>query len=409
MNFSLAREIYGVPWCVDAISFMQLNSILKNIQNGVELDGSEEKLNSISFFDFNSKSTLSKSEFDSNSNLGFNGIGIINLNGAITKNGGQSSYGTKHLSAQMLEMAKYKEVTSFIVVTDSGGGSSGAVKLMVDTINEVKKTKTVYGLVEKGGMAGSAAYGIISACSEVYSEDEMNIVGSVGTMIQFSGKPHGSIDSNGEKTIVLYATKSTEKNKAFNEAIDNDNYELLVNELLDPVNESFINMVLENRPQLKGSNYDNGHTVFSKDAIGTFIDGILSFEELVSKIELSSKLSINNNSNKKKMTKEGLQSEHASVYSEIVTEGVAKEKDRVQSWLAYVSADATAVIEGINSGLEITNAQAHQFQVKLATNGKLADLKQDLVIDEFSTTQTTTVDNGGLNDKQREIKAAFNF
>lgn len=281
MNFPLAKEIYGQPWSVDAVSMMHLTSILKNIQNGVALDISENKLNSISLLEFKGETKIISDNWDLKNSDSFEGIGVVNLNGPITKNGGASTNGTKQISSLMLQMSQDSRIKGFVIKTDSGGGATGAVQLMIDAINKVKETKPVYALVEKGGMAGSAAYGIISASTGIYSEDGMNIVGSVGAMIQFSGKPNGTVDSDGEKHIVLYATKSTAKNKGFEEAINNDNYEMIINELLDPINENFISNVISNRPQLAGTSYDNGHTVFSKDAIGTFIDGIASFDEVV--------------------------------------------------------------------------------------------------------------------------------
>ena len=204
-------------------------------------------------------------------------------------------------------MSKDSRVKGFIFLTDSGGGATSAVQLMQDAINEVKKTKPVYALIEKGGMAGSAAYGIISPCSGIYSEDGMNIVGSCGTMIQFSGMPNGNVDTDGEKHITLYASKSTAKNKGFEEAIENDNYKIIINELLDPINDNFLANILANRPALAGSKYDDGHTVFAKDASGTFIDGIASFDEVVNMILTNpikgSNSNNNNNPKSKVMTK----------------------------------------------------------------------------------------------------------
>ena len=412
MNFPLAKEIYGSPWSVDAVSLMHLASILKNIQNGVSLDVPEKKLNSISLLEIKNETRIVNDNFDLSNTDSFEGIGVINLNGPITKNGGMSTSGTKDLASSMIQMSKDSRIKGFIVKTDSGGGASAAVQIMIDAINEVKSTVPVYAVVEKGGMAGSAAYGIISACTGIYSEDPMSIVGSVGTMISFSGTPHGNVDSNGEKTVVLYATKSTAKNKAFNEAIDNDNYELLINELLDPINENFIANVLSNRPQLAGSKFDDGHTVFSKDAVGTFIDGIASFEEVVSMVlsdnkvkKISSKSNINSKSNK--MTKQEFKSEHPTVYAEILNEGMAQEKDMVGSWMAYYKADPDAVLAGIESGLAITNAQSHKFQAKLASQGMLENLQKDSPKD-LSTKESTTVDNQ-ISQEEKEIKEAFNF
>jgi len=412
MNFPLAKEIYGSPWSVDSVSMLHLSSILKNLQNGIALDVPEQKLNSISLLKIKSDTRIVNDEWDLNNKDSFEGIGIVNLNGPITKNGGMSSFGTKELSSSMLKMSKDSRIKGFVVKTDSGGGASAAVQIMVDAINEVKSIVPVYALVEKGGMAGSAAYGIISACTGIFSEDGMNIVGSVGTMIQFSATPHGNVDTNGEKTICLYATKSTAKNKAFEEAINNDNYELLVNELLDPVNENFISTVVSNRPLLKGTNFDDGHTVFSKDAIGTFIDGIASFDEVVSMILSDSKkgvnTNINNKSNSNKMTKEQLQSEFPAVYSEILQEGVSQEREMVAGWNAFKGIDAKAVEAGIASGLPIKQSEVNSFIVKATQVKAVNDLKSDNAPD-IVTNETSTEGDPELSAKQKEANAAFDF
>ncbi|APZ82858.1 hypothetical protein [Flavobacterium phage FL-1] len=420
MNFPLAKEVYGTPWSIDEVSFMHLNSILRNFQNGVSLDIPETKLNSISLMEISSETRLIRSKWSLDNNDSFDGIGIINLNGPITKSGGASSYGTKDLSSNMLQMSKDSRIKGFVIIADSGGGATAAIKIMQDAINEVKKTKSVYALIEKGGMAGSACYGIISACTAIYSEDEMNIVGSAGTMIQFSGKPNGTVDSEGEKHVTLYATKSTKKNKGFVEAIEKDNYKIIVNELLDPINENFLESILFNRPVLEGSNYDNGHTVFSKDAIGTFIDGIASLDEVISMIlsdtstNTGSNKNSNNNPNSKKMNKAEIKSAHPEAYAEILAEGANSEKERVNSWMAYNEADPKAVAEGIASGNAISQAQSHTFLVSLAKKGNvnstIADLKSENA--KPVTTKETETDQKTVSAEEAaeaELKAAFDF
>jgi hypothetical protein len=262
-------------------------------------------------------------------------------------------------------------------------------------------------------MAGSAAYGIISSATGIYSEDEMNIVGSVGTMIQFSGAPNGTVDSDGNKQITLYATKSTAKNKGFEEAIENDNYQILINDLLDPINESFISSVLQGRPQLKSTNFDNGHTVFSKDAVGTFIDGIASFDEVVSMILSDSKKGSNSNSNinsnLKKMNKTEIKQNHSAVYSEIVNEGIEIQKEIVAGWIPFYEADSKAVIEGIKSGEAIKESQKNSFLVAIANKGRVADLAADNAAPVVTEQTTTVVEGTEESESEKEAKAAFNF
>ncbi len=422
MNFGLAKEIYGLnTWCIDSISFHSLSAILRNLQNGVSLEIPDNKYNSFSSIQFDSNSKIvtrpygddwSPGQLDNNED--FTAIVVLNLNGVITKSGGASSVGMEQISNVMLKASSDKRVVGFVLRTDSGGGSSGAVEVMVDAINTIKKTKPVYSVITKGGMAGSAAYGIISASSKIFSESEMNIVGSVGTMIQFSGKPHGNVDQDGEKTIVLYATKSTMKNKAFEEAVNNDNYSLIINDLLDPINENFIAQTLANRPQLEGTKFDNGHTVFAKDAVGTFIDGIASFDQVVEMVLLdangtstNSNTNINQNSNNSKMNRTELNQEHPELVQSIIQEGVIAERERVASWEAYREADSKAVSEGIASGLPITNAQSHSFLVAMAQKGKVEGLQADSLQPIVTAESTTSVDDD--TDSKKELESAFDF
>jgi ClpP class serine protease len=412
MNFGLAREIYGLnAWSVDPITFQSLMSTLKNVQNGVTLEIPDVKYNSISFYNVKSKETRLVTEtWQLSNDNDFEGIGVINLNGPITKGGGASSYGTKDLSSQMLSMANDNRIKGFILKVDSGGGASNAVSILSDTINEIKQTKPVYTLVEKGGIMASAAYGIGSAGNKIFAEDNMSTIGSVGTMISFEGKKSFHEDRDGYKNIVLYATKSTEKNKAFNEALDNDNYELLVNELLDPINENFIAMVESNRSQLKGTDFDNGHTVFSKDAIGTFIDGIASFNEVVemvledSKNNSSSNLSLINS--QKKMTKEELKQSHPEVYSSVVSEGANAERERVASWMVYANTDLEAVTQGIKGGAEISASQREEFMVKMNSAEMIKKLQSDS--QDAVVVAEAPVNEGG-NPKNEELENAFGF
>lgn len=412
MNFGLAKEIYGGgAWCVDPISFLSLSSILKNIQNGVKLDVPEKKYNSVSFLDLKSATKLIQRDWQLESKDDFEAIGIINLNGPITKGGGASSTGMIELSNMMFSMSKDERVKGFVILTDSGGGASSAVEIMTDTINEIKQTKPVYALVTKGGMAGSAAYGIISAATKIYSEHKMNVVGSVGTMISFEAHKANSESPDGLKHITVYASKSTMKNKAFEEAVNNDNYDLLVSEILDPINENFIEMVGNNRPKLKSTKFDDGHTVYSRDAIGTFIDGIASFKEVVEMVveESNSNITLNPNinSNSKKMNKAEIKSAHPETYNEILSEGRTAEKERVGSWMAYSKVDAEAVEAGIASGLEISPSQRENFNVKMQQAAILGNLVIDsakpIVTAESQITETVKT------EKDKELESAMDF
>lgn len=389
MNYLLAKEIYGLnPWFVDAHSFPVLSSILESAKNGSRFEDDSEKCNSIFLFNPNSAKIVDRpygpywnpGQLDSKEN--FEAIGVINVDGPITVNGGYSSNGVKQISAQMLSMSKDDRIKGFVIVGNSGGGSSAAVEIFTRTILEIRKTKPVNSVIPEGGMAASAMYGILTATGNIYAESEMSIVGSSGTMVQFDGRKANTESPDGVKHIRLYASKSTHKNKDFEEALNHDNYDLIINELLDPINERFQEHNLTNRPLLQGTSFDNGHTKFAKDSVGTFIDGLASFDQVVEltmkEAKSKNKGTKNNiNKNSSKMTIDQLRSEHPETYNSIFKAGVDSEKDRVGTWMAHIGTDAEVVKNGIKSGEIISGAVREELLVKATSKAHLKSLQKD--------------------------------
>jgi ClpP class serine protease len=412
MNFGLSREIYGVPWCVDAITYQSLNAILTNSRNGVKLELPEVKYNSVDLLVVNSETRLIQREWQLNNSNEFEGIGILNLNGPITKGGGASSSGMIEMSNSMLSMSADKRIKGFIILGDSGGGSTSAVRIMADTISQVKQTKPVYTLIQKESVLASAAYGIAAPSTKIFAEDGMSMVGSLGTMLNISAKKDNSTDADGTKNIVIYASKSTMKNKPIREAINNDNYDLILSELIDPINENFLSKIISKRPQLSGTSYDDGHVVFSKDAVGTFIEPIASFDQVVEMVlsdakEMSTNTNTNiNNNPNSKMTKEELKQSNPDVYASIATEGAEAQQEIVNSWLPFIEADSKAVLEGIKSGKPLLESQKNVFLVALAQKGRIASLQSDNA-PAVVTNESATVVNAE-EAKQKEINEIAN-
>ena len=394
-NYSLAREIYSQAWLVDGLTYSALTSLLKSVKSGNH-QTAEEQLNSVSALsDF--KLIQNLEQLDNSES--FEGIGLININGVIISDSTSSTRGMREIASQSIKMAQDKRIKSFVLYANSGGGASGAVEIMTDAISYIQNDlgKKVVAFIPQAGCAYSAMYGIISACSEIYSAHEMNGFGSVGTMIEFDGKAHESVDSDGYKTVRLYATKSVQKNKSFEDAINTDNYEMIVSEMLDPINERFINLVQTNRPQLKGTNFDDGRIVFAKDAIGTYIDGIKSFSAVISEMQQNTNtLIINNN----KMTVSELKQNHPETYNSIFSEGVKSEQDRVGAWMAHSKTDLEVVSKGIESNEPISNAIREQLFVKANEQKHLANFQAD-------SAEAIDVPESGAPQSQEDLAKSF--
>lgn len=412
INFGLAKEIYGATaWAVDSRTFGSYLKMVQDWRNGVVLSTPEEKYNSC--FILNAKSgvkTVSRvwePKYETESDL----VYIINLNGPITKNGGDSTFGTKDLANNIKYFESFDNVIGGIILGDSGGGSSNAVEIFDSAVSE--RTKPIVTLLEKGSTAASACYGCISGSDYIMSDGKSNLVGSIGTMCDFEAIPHGNVNQDGVKTIRIYATKSTAKNKWYEEAVNNDNFEPLISDVLDPANEEFIKRIQKNRPQvlesqLDGSDYKTGKVVGSlidgfgtmKDAINKVISLSKDYKNPTAKPKEKTEEKKSNSLNKLNMDKEQLKADHPKLYQEVYGEGIkagiAAEKDRTGPWLAHANTDLPAVLKGIESGGEITATARENFLVKASTQKKKQDLKSD------SAPDLDVEESNGLENEKTE-------
>jgi len=108
----------------------------------------EEKANQSYVLDLKSGVKTIRSQWHNDTQSEHDLIYIINLNGPITKNGGESTYGTKDLAANIKMFEANPKVKGGIILGDSGGGSTVAVEIFRSTLHERKKP--IVTLIEKG-------------------------------------------------------------------------------------------------------------------------------------------------------------------------------------------------------------------------------------------------------------------
>jgi ClpP class serine protease len=363
MNFRLAKEIYGNPWFVDPFSFIQLSKTLESINNGAVLDVGEVKSNQ---FGILSKDlAYSARRISRMDDVPKGSIAVYNFDSVITKHGGMSHYGTVDIAAQFSKMEKNENVIGHIFFGESGGGSANAVKYMREVSAKSARKKPLVGYIEDIG--ASALMYIFSDADYILAKSEDAIVGSIGTMMSLEGFKSGTEDKTGKRHLRIYASQSINKNKEFENAINDFNYDLIKSEILDPHCQDFINDMTINRPNITPIQ-KTGATFKAGQCIGTLIDEIGSFEMAVNKVkELSNNNSNNQNSNK--MTIEELKAEHPGVFAQVFDSGKAagllvgkaEENDRVNTWLVFNDLDSKKVKDGIESGEGMKEAEKLNF------------------------------------------------
>ena len=110
------------------------------------------------------------------------GVGIIEITGALTKRGSSLSAaaGMLDIAATVNQYAADPAVKSILLRIDSPGGTVAGTGDLADAVWNARQKKTVIASVED--QAASAAYWIASQAGEVYA-NETGTVGSIGTFL----------------------------------------------------------------------------------------------------------------------------------------------------------------------------------------------------------------------------------
>lgn len=173
-------------------------------------------------------------------------VAIIPLHGTMTKYDTCESYGTTFIAKRLREMADDENVIGLVLDIDSPGGSCSAIPPMLEAIGYARsKGKPVY---VHADCCASAAYWVASQCDAIYMDNNLSEVGSIGAMAVFVDNS-ATNPTTGERTLVIYANESSEKNRAYREALAG-NYEAVKAEL-KPLVEQFQNAVVSGRPNIQ--------------------------------------------------------------------------------------------------------------------------------------------------------------
>lgn len=231
-TFQLARDIVQGKWLVSNPE--QLLPIARAFlsKTPVEMEVKSSEVSTVA--DSGTQTEESKS------------VAIVPLHGTMTKYDTCTSYGTSFIANKLREMADDDNVIGLVLDIDSPGGSCSAIPPMLEAIGYARsKGKPVYAHAD---CCASAAYWVASQCDAIYMDNDLSEVGSIGAMAVFVDNS-ATNPITGERTLVIYADESSEKNRAYREALAG-NYEAVKAELQPLVNQ-FQNAVVAGRPNIQ--------------------------------------------------------------------------------------------------------------------------------------------------------------
>jgi len=361
MDFKLAKEIYSSAWHVDPLTLQSYTRLLEDFRNGLQLDPNAAKANSFGIVD--AAKAFDAPQLARMEDIPENSIAVYNFDSVITKNGGYSHYGTVQIAQQMKKMEANENVIGHIFFVESGGGSANAIKYIREVSSVASRTKPLVTFAED--MMASAAMYIASDSDWIIANSKDAMIGSIGTMIQFDGYKANTEDATGKRHLRIYATQSVNKNKDFEEAVNNFNFEVIRKSILDPHAAEFIKDMETNRPNIT-EEQKTGAIYNAAQVVGTLIDEIGTFQMAVDKVkELSNINKSSNNLKINQMDLNKLKAEHPELYNEVLNagheSGVKAEKDRTATWMVFNDVNPEAVSKGIESGVSMTKAEELTF------------------------------------------------
>jgi len=206
-------------------------------------------------------------------------VGIIPINGAITKYSSSFGYGTQDYEAWIRMAAGTRNCKSIMLMLDTPGGSVYGTLSLRELISKVEKPVVAF----IDSMCCSAGVELAVPADVIIASNDMDYVGSIGTMMSWWDMKK-ELEKDGAKYHELYATLSTEKNKMWRDAEAGQSKDLIT-KMLDPLNEDFIAWVKSNRAgrlNEKTEGLFNGRTWFAKEALSFgLIDEIMNFDSAI--------------------------------------------------------------------------------------------------------------------------------
>lgn len=202
-------------------------------------------------------------------------VALIPVKQIITKYNYCGDLGTQTIDRMLKRLDNDPSIAAVVFDMDTPGGEGSYLQNIHTTIKNMRKPV----LTHYSGQCCSAGYYMASATDKIYASSPADEVGSIGTYLSFRS-PNPEYKDSPTVIHTIYASKSTDKNREFREAMDGK-YDLLRVKNLDPFNQFFLNAVEETRPDVDKEVF-SGSTYYSEEAIEKgLIDGIKSLDEVI--------------------------------------------------------------------------------------------------------------------------------
>ncbi len=134
------------------------------------------------------------------------GVGILPINGAMSRSGEMCSYGNETLMSWLDILSRDDNTNAIVLKINSPGGTVDSTRAFADAVRKVQKP-----VVAWTPFAASAAYFVASQCTEIMVEDQLvGGVGSIGVLMILADQS-GALEKQGIKVQIIRADGSQHK------------------------------------------------------------------------------------------------------------------------------------------------------------------------------------------------------
>lgn len=292
MSINNLHSLLSGKWFIEKAYANSLMPSLVTVLNGNSIDFTEKESKEHVKIMAGASAGINASSVNSNSsNESY--VLIVSLKNPIYKyNQSCGPRGTKSKQSLIASYESDPNCKGIVLDIDSGGGQVSGTPEFHDFISNYSKPVVAY----TDGLMCSAAYYIGCASNHIVANKRVDAIGSIGTMISFVDMT-GFYEKKGAKVISEYATKSTEKNKDFEELLKG-NPEAYIKNQLDPITDDFHEDVKASRKNINDEVLKGGVFNANKSLELGLIDEIGTLQTAIDKVfELSNANTKTNNTN----------------------------------------------------------------------------------------------------------------
>ena len=291
MQLSIAKDIFGSPWHMEASGLQQYFPVVLGMMNGAVIVQEKEPQENFPFaLSANTQQPVMWSEeepdpVEEEDSSREKVVHVLPVRGVMMKHDMICGpRGTRTLANRLLKADSDQAVIGHVMIIEGPGGAANAVPELADAMKQCQKPILVW----VDGIMASAHMYVGSYATEIMASRPTDIIGSIGTMIVYSGrKSESEEDLFRIREVSVYADDAFEKNEEYEKAINNFDVKLVKERVLNPHNQDFVNDIKANRPGVEDKHL-HGRTFPANEVIGSLIDCIGTFDDAVNRvIELS--------------------------------------------------------------------------------------------------------------------------